>query len=79
MPKFNTKDVTKPKEGLVVMKAAYWLCVDGDPTKALFFGNAPQTNKDKRIPEWSLKQDRYKAVGNLQIIYIETAYAPRQD
>lgn len=79
MPKFNTKDVTEPKEGLVVSRGAWWLCKDGDPTKALFFGNCPQANKDKRIPEWSLNQERYKAIGNLQIVYIDIAYIPRQD
>lgn len=79
MPKFNTKDVTEPKEGLVVVKASHWLCIDGDPTQALFFGSTPQCNRNKAIPEWSLKQDRYKAFGNLQIVYIETAFVPRQD
>lgn len=79
MPKFNTKDVTEPQEGLVVVKSSHWLCVDGDPTKALFFGNCPQANRNKAVPEWSLNQERYKAVGNLQIVFIETAYVPRQD
>jgi hypothetical protein len=79
MPTFNTKDVTEPKEGLVVYKDAYWLCVDGDPKRALFFGNSPQCNKDKRIQEWAMKQDQYANRGDLQIIHIETAFVPQRN
>jgi len=79
MPQFNTKDVTEPKDGLVVYKIAYWLCVNGDPTKALFFGNAPQCNKNIKIQEWAMKQDQYAKRGDLQIVYIETAFVPQRN
>lgn len=77
--KFNTKDVTIPKEGLVVYKDAYWLCVNGDPTQALFFGSSPQCNKNKTIQEWAMKQDQYAKRGNLSIVFIETAFVPNRN
>lgn len=77
MLKFNTKDVTEPKEGLVVYKDAYWFCVDGDPKQALFFGKFPQCNKNKNVQDWMMKQDQYAKQGNLQIVLIETAFVPQ--
>lgn len=79
MPKFNLKDVTTPVQGLVVYKDAYWLCADGDTKKALFYGDAPQCNKDKRILEWSLKSKSYTTMGDLQIVFIETAFVPQRN
>jgi hypothetical protein len=76
MPQFNTKDVTEPKDGLVVYRSAYWLCVNGDPTKALFYGNTPQCNSNILVQEWMMKQDMYAKRGDLQITYIETAFVP---
>lgn len=77
--KFNTKDVTQPNDGLVVYRSAYWLCVDGDPTKALFFGSVPQCNKNIKVQEWIIKQDQYAKRGDLQITYIETAFVPQRN
>lgn len=73
MPIFKTKDVTEPKDGLVVYKNTHWLCVNGDPKQALFFGNAPQCNSNVKVLEWSLKRDQYANRG-LQIVFIETAF-----
>lgn len=79
MPIFNTKDVTEAKDGLVVYKNAYWLCVDGSPQHALFFGNAPQCNANIKVQEWALKQDQYSKRGDLQIVFIETAFVPQRN
>lgn len=79
MPIFNTKDVTEPKDGLVVYKDAHWLCVNGDPKRALFYGNSPQCNRNVKVSEWTLKQDQYAKRGDLQIIYIETAFVPQSN
>jgi hypothetical protein len=74
--KYTTKDVTQPKEGLVVRKDSYWLCENGDPAKAFFWGPAPQCNKDKRIMDWRLSQPN-TIPDNAQIVFIEYAYIPQ--
>lgn len=76
--KYQTKDVTEPKTGLVVKMGYWWICEDGDPTKALFFGTAAQCNKDKRISEWTLN-GYYKGHDNLQLVFIPYAYVPQVD
>lgn len=76
--KYTTKDVTIPVDGFVLNKAKYWLCEDGDPTKALYFWKTAQCNGDKRILEWALKHT-YKAHDNLQIVFIDFAYVPPVD
>jgi hypothetical protein len=75
--KYHTIDVTKPKNYATVRKDHYWLCEDGDPTKALFHNEALQCNKDKRIAEWVLN-GAYKAHDNIQVVFIEMAYVPQQ-
>jgi hypothetical protein len=79
MPQFNTKDVTTPNDGLVVYKNAHWLCVNGDPKQALFFGSAPQCNTNIKVQEWAMKQDMYAKRGDLQIVFIETAFVPQRN
>lgn len=81
---FMTFDITQPKEGLVVLKDRYWLCLDGDLTKALFFVSGKivtgQCNKDKRVHEHVLKNnERYKKIGNVQIVFSEVSYIPQED
>jgi len=76
--KYHTKDVTEPKDGLVIKRDNFWLCEDGDPTCALFFWKTAQCNKDKRVLEWSLK-NTYKDHDNLQIVFIDYAYVPQID
>jgi hypothetical protein len=81
MPKsaFNTKDIKTPQSGLVVLRDAYWLCEDGDPKRALFFGDSPQCNKDKRITEYLLNTAQYKYKGNLLVTFVELAFVPPRD
>jgi len=88
---FHTYDVTKPfsdreqgVENIQVFKNFYWLCVDGDPTKALFYGNyyAPQCNQNKSILEHRYaKGTQAERIGNLieaevKIVQIPLAYSP---
>jgi hypothetical protein len=75
---FNLKDITEPKDGLIVYMNAYWLCVDGDPKKALFYHDAPQCNRDKRIQEWMLKEGQYAGRTDLEITHVGIAYAPNR-
>lgn len=79
MTKFTTKDITTPKSGLVIYTTSYWLCVDGDPKQALFYGESPQCNKDKRICEHLLRSGSYAGRIDLQITYVETAFVPQRN
>lgn len=53
------RDVTEPINGLTVKRNHWWLCVNGDPKRALFYKvssykvefSAPQCNVDKSIVE----------------------------
>lgn len=78
MAVFNLKDVVTPKHGLVVYTDAYWLCSEGQPSKALFYGDYPQANRNRKIVEWSLNTKQYAERGDLKIVYIETAYVPER-
>lgn len=73
--KFNFKDIETPKAGLQVYADSYWLCENGDPKKALFFGDSPQCNKQKKICEWSFKSKMYQNM-NLEIVFVPVAYVP---
>lgn len=74
-PKFNFKDIATPKSGLQVYTNSYWLCKNGDTTKALFFGDSPQCNANLKICEWTPKHNMYKDF-NLQIVFVPVAYVP---
>lgn len=71
----NIQDVTVPRNGYTVYSGNYWLCVDGDPCKALFYGTSPQCNRDKRIGDHMINSDAYgEYSGKLQIVFIENAF-----
>lgn len=75
MHSFTTEDITQPKEGRIVFENKYWLCENGDPTKALFYkGVYPQCNKCRRIMIGlkGLSQRNFDAP--IEIIFIKTAY-----
>lgn len=78
MSNFNLKDIVTPQNGLVVYSNAYWLCSHGDPTKALFYGDSPQANQNRKILEWLLKTKQYSERGDLQIVFVETAFVPER-
>lgn len=75
------RDVTEPMNGAIVKRNHWWLCVDGDPKRALFYKvssykvsfSAPQCNTDKRIVE-SLNE-----MENVKATFIAIAYVPSRD
>lgn len=77
---FKTLDVTQPTEGSVVYKNRYWLCLDGDLSKALFFERGdiitPQCNTNKKVADYVLKGKMYQEIGNVQIVFAEITYVP---
>lgn len=75
---YNTKDVTTAKAGLEVYKDSYWLCEDGDPKKALFWGKSPQCNRNKGIVERGLNNLPDVPIG-AQIVFVETAFVPQRE
>lgn len=75
--KYHTVDVTNPTSYSTVYKEHYWLCEDGDPTRALFFNQTAQCNRDMRICNW-IVNGAYKAHDNIQIVFMELAYVPQQ-
>lgn len=76
---FNTRDVTIPKSGLVVYSNSYWLCEDGDPQKALFYGLSPQCNRNERIVNRVLRNNKLYKDKNLEVVFIPIAYVPPID
>lgn len=70
---YTTIDVTQPKDGYTVRTNYYWLCVNGDPTKALFYKKLyPQCNKNKYISEkHGIKELNGETVS---VIFIPVAY-----
>jgi hypothetical protein len=77
MHSFTTEDVTQPKEGYEVYANKFWLCENGDPTKALFYrGIYPQCNKCRSIMKQSKAHgERYPdAPKPIEIIFIKTAF-----
>lgn len=81
---FYYYDVTQLAEGLVIIaKDHWWLCVDGDPKKAVFWSRdkiinickmRAQCNQDKRIVE-HLKQ-RFGMYDDFHIVQIPAACYP---
>lgn len=71
-------DITIPKEGRVVRLNSWWLCVNGDPQKALFYNSSPQCNSDKKIADWILTKTNVPE--SVSVVFIETAYIlPRKN
>lgn len=74
---FKPKDVTKPKDGYEVIARTYWICENGDPTKALFYGQSLQGNRNHRICEHMIERGLYKNHPvPIEIVYLETAFIP---
>lgn len=76
-PKFNFKDITTPKAGLVVYTDSYRKCENGDPTRALFYGDSPQCNRNKAICEHTAEHKMYKPF-NIKIVYVPVAFVPQR-
>lgn len=75
---FTIEDVTTPKEGYIVYLDRYWACIDGDPTKALFYGkyHSPQCNGNKHLCE-HLNYSLHKEDSRVQTVFIPIAYIKR--
>jgi hypothetical protein len=74
---YHTINVSKPVQGYVVMTNMYWLCVDGDPEKAIFFNGTAQCNKHAQIPDRILEYTKQKTGWNIEIVFLETSYRPQ--
>lgn len=74
--KFNEIDVTEPVSGRTVYRGAYWVCVEGDPKRALFYGSSPQCNTNKSIVERNLNT-LYKGL-KVSALFIDIAYVPNR-
>lgn len=98
--KFHIYDVTNPfldgrDQGVTnvrIFKNYWWLCVDGDPTKALFYSQFynPQCNSNKAIMEHKYttvtgeqitQGDRIgkQIKAEVKLVQIPLAYAPYKD
>lgn len=75
MEKFNFKDIETPKNGLQVYTDSYWLCENGDPKRALFYGDSPQCNSNKLICTHTFQHKMYQNM-NLEIVFISVAFVP---
>jgi hypothetical protein len=75
--KYHTIDVTQPIQGRVVMTDQYWLCKDGDPTQAIFFGESAQCNRNKEIVERMLQYTRDRSDWDVEVVFFEVAYRPQ--
>ena len=74
MKGYNTQDVTTPSDGKVVIANKFWLCRDGDPKKAIFFGETPQCNSHQEIPYRMLDYTESKTGWDVEIVHIDLAY-----
>ena len=76
MHNFTIENALEPKDGYLVYTDKYWLCVDGDPTKALFYqGLYPQCNCRIRAEGLLWRLNRYPdAPKNVSIVLIKIAY-----
>lgn len=80
---YTPRNVVEPKGIVQVMRDSWWWCIDGDPTKAIFYTprrkgvGSPQCNSNRAIAErvgQSLGHDM-----RAQLIQIPLAFAPWED
>ena len=76
MKKYQTFDVTEPKNGSIVMLNKYWLCVDGDRTRAIFYDNVAQCNSHEPIPQRMKAYTEQRTGWNTKVVFIEIAFRP---
>lgn len=69
---FTTKDITQPIAGYTVYRNNYWICKNGDITKALFYKDKyPQCNKNKAIIDWGWNKEIFD---DCEAVYVEVAF-----
>jgi len=71
---YSTQDVTEIKDGKTVALNRYWLCKDGDPTKAIFFDGVAQCNRNKRIPNRMKAFIKERTGWDVDVVFLEIAY-----
>lgn len=69
-------DITKPIEGYIVVGPSWHLCIDGDPTRALFYMGFPQRNVSKDAVDRLMTAKVYKAFTNVSAVFLELSYSP---
>ncbi len=76
---FITRDVTTPTNGWIVRTDYFWICENGDPTKALFFqGYSAQCNRMEAMVDrfiHTLYKDHPVPVSK---VFIPIAYVPER-
>lgn len=73
---WSTVDITKPIPGYIVVEPTWYLCVDGDPTKALFYMGFPQRNSSKAVVDALITSKVFKAFTNVSAVFLEISYSP---
>lgn len=78
---YSTRNVRQPFQGAVVRTNAYWVCVEGDPERAVFFGLSPQCNASEIFvrSRWGLGRIEKATNWKLSVVYIPVAYIPAQE
>lgn len=80
---YKERNVIDPKGIVQVMKGFWWWCIDGDPTKALFY--APK-RKEIGSPQCNSVEAVARTVGarlghdqRAQLVQIPVAFSPWED
>ena len=69
-------DVTQPKEGYRVALNRYWLCTEGDLTRAIFFGNSPQCNTKESISRMGIVLAKDGTGWPVDVVFAPISYIP---
>lgn len=77
--KYKTIDISTPINGRVVVVKKYWICVDGDPAKAITYDDNPLCNAHKSIADRMLNYTKEKTGWNVKVVFIELAFRPQID
>ena len=78
-PTFATRDITEPLQGYTVYTRHWWVCKDGNPAKALFYGDSPQCNVNKRVLEANINYVEQNFAANVSIVFVPVAYLRQRD
>lgn len=76
MTKYKTVDVSIIKAGRVVVLDTYWLCKNGNPSEAVYYGESAQCNAHKSIADRFVNMTSEKTGWNLEVVFIPVAYRP---
>lgn len=71
---FELRDVTKASTGKIVYSNYYWICKDGDPKQALYYGDAPQCNLNEDLASKYADILDKKLNYSVSPVFLEIAY-----